>query len=206
MESRNNKNAYSKITRREMLLTTIFLSAICLGVIVFSIRDFVDGQYFRSLTRITIALLFLFFVGFFFKKRQKTVSDQIKSLQENSMQTRFSVSSDVEMNRQTDDEKIPIEAKVMLWFCLLLVVGVCVFAFTILCKSISASPTQILILALIAGSIVVLLYFGVQTDPIFNKITEKGEVLIRRLTVTEQVIAIIATISLCAGVVLWFFH
>ena len=206
MESRNNKNAYSKITRREMLLTTIFLSAICLGVIVFSIRDFVDGQYFRSLTRITIALLFLFFVGFFFKKSQKTVSDQIKSLQENSMQTRFSVSSDVEMNRQTDDEKIPIEAKVMLWFCLLLVVGVCVFAFTILCKSISASPTQILILALIAGSIVVLLYFGVQTDPIFNKITEKGEVLIRRLTVTEQVIAIIATISLCAGVVLWFFH
>ncbi len=104
------------------------------------------------------------------------------------------------------EDEFPLVAKIVLGCFLLLMFGVCLFAFSILCKSISASPTQILILIMIAGSLVVLMYFIGLADPLFLKKNKNGALEQRRLTVTEQIIAVTAIVSLCTGVVLWHFH
>jgi hypothetical protein len=206
MTDRNKKILYSKITRREILFSSVFFVLIALGVIIFSIRDIVNGQLFKPIIHLLLAAFLLFFVGFLHRKRNQseTLNQTNLSQYELSAQERFSAKTSIHEESSSEESRVSFIAKAVIGFYLLLIVGVGLLVFAVLCKLHSCSTTEFLILALIIGSIAVLIFIPRLASPV--KYDENGQVLLRRLTVNEQIIAVVAIISLCTGVVLWFFH
>ena len=208
MATRNNKISYSKITRREILFFSIFTILMVSGVIIFSIRDIENGQLIKPILHLLLAAFLLFLVFFLYRKRNqaKASSQADQSQYELSLQERFSVQSVSQEEYSPEQKKIPLVAKVVLGFFLLLLVGLGLFVFAIHCKSQSYSTIEILILALIIGSFAVLFYFMTLANPMFMKKNTKGDLGIRRLSVFEQFIAVVAIIGICAGVALWYLY
>jgi len=212
-----------------VLVICLIVLVKCLSVICFSIYGFATDQFIElggrgswrsraeyptyfwiaNLTWLLIGVLSSFYVGRFpflyRKKMQKTVSNQIKSLQEIDIHKHFPVSSDVENNIQSESEagKIPLIAKAVFAFFLFLLGGIVIFSITVLCKSYCNSPIEILGLVLFFGGLAVLLYFIVLGRSQSWKTNEKGERLVKNLTTTEQIIAVAAIISFCLGLCLW---
>lgn len=205
---RNKKKPYSQITRREILFSYTFIILIFLILIAFSIRDIINGQLFRPIIDILLAVFILLFFGFIYRKNKQTkISNQVDQSQyELSSQERFSVKSSILEESSSEESDVPFIAKVVLCFFLLLLVGVGLFVFTVFCRFHNFSTTEVLILSLIIISLAVLWYFIIEARWFSPSKIINGQVLLRRLTVTEQIIAVVSLISLCIGVVLWFFH
>lgn len=104
-----DNNSYYKMSRREVIFLFIFFVVIGLFGIYASLGEFAKGQSFSSLLHIvlliSVVLFFLILFYLFLKKTRKTVSSRIKSIQENDINTSFSISSDVGNNMQTEEGK-----------------------------------------------------------------------------------------------------
>jgi hypothetical protein len=94
-----------------------------------------------------------------------------------------------------DWKETPLAAKAALGFFFLLWIGVGLFIFTMYCKYISASPMQIVSIALLVGCIFSMAYFA-------HPFSINGKTLDRKLTVIEKILAVVALISFCAGLFL----
>jgi hypothetical protein len=206
MPFRNEKVTYSEITNREYISCTILLLLIALGLIVISIHDIVNAQaIIPSLMKLLAAASLLFFVGFVYRKKKKQkASNQIYQAQNNiCMKELVSEGPSIQEDSLSGQNEIPLVAKVVFVIFLSMIVGAGSFVFAATCKSNGFSPAEILALLLIIGGLTVLSYFITLSKPIFSMKEINGIILLRRLTAKEQLVAIIAIISLCIGILLW---
>jgi hypothetical protein len=133
------------------------------------------------------------------------VTDQIKALREtdNNKRGRMDSAFSGDMSSVQDWKEFPLAAKTALGFYVLLIICMGIFAITI--TNPSASLIEILGLVLLFGGALCLFGFTGPLEISFE-INENGQIIGSRLTLSAQIIAVLAIISLFVGPVLYYLY
>jgi hypothetical protein len=234
METKNNKNIYSKSAQRDLLYVDIFMLLLGLFGIIMSIHDFANDQftylgrhssskmqsraehpvYFWVSNLISFAFgifLTLFSAAVLFSRRKKmktTVTEQIESLKETYSNERVHMNSAV--NKDTSLQELretPLALKVFLGVFMLLMLGVDIFVVIIFQPDATSTEKLGLVLTLSGAAWLVGVASAARASRGMGsiEINKNGQITSKRLTVVEQIFVVLSIISLCAGTLIYYF-